>query len=305
MRQSLVFLLIALLSGCSTHPTSDISASGTIETTEVTVSAKVGGQIMSLLADEGSVVNSGDTLAIIDRSDLEIQLAQANANGSAAEAQYKLAVIGARSEDLAQAVATLKSAQDDLSRSEVLVKEHSISQKQFDDAQTRFVLAQQSYEKLKKGLRPEEIEAARARRDQAAAQADAIRKKIVDSYVLAPVDGVVTQKVMEQGEIVLPNGSLFRISRLARVHLIIYVSEEELARVKLGQEAHVSTDGSPGKMFPGKVTYISSVAEFTPKNIQTKEDRTKLVFGVKIEVPNPEFILKPGMPADAVISVGK
>ena len=101
----------------------------------------------------------------------------------------------------------------------------------------------------------------------------------------------------------MPNGSLFRISRLEKVHLMIYVSEEELAKIKLGQDAEVFIDTYPNKPFPGKVIYISDVAEFTPKNVQTKEDRTKLVFGVKIEVSNPDQALKPGMPADATIGI--
>jgi multidrug efflux pump subunit AcrA (membrane-fusion protein) len=107
----------------------------------------------------------------------------------------------------------------------------------------------------------------------------------------------------EEGEVVMPNASLFRISQLDKVRLMIYVSEEELARVKLGQPADVYIDAFPKKPFSGKIIYISSIAEFTPKNVQTKEDRTKLVFGVKIEIPNQEHILKPGMPADAVIKI--
>jgi HlyD family secretion protein len=99
----------------------------------------------------------------------------------------------------------------------------------------------------------------------------------------------------------MPNVSLLRISQLTQVYLNIYISEVELARVKVGQEAKVYIDGEPQKAFSGKVTYISSIAEFTPKNVQTKEDRTKLVFGVKIDIPNPDGILKPGMPADALI----
>ncbi len=297
-------LAMLILVGCSGNDARKISASGTIETTEVTVGAKVGGQIVRLLVDEGSTVKSGDLLAVIDTSDLEIQLAQARANAAAADAQYLLTVRGARQEDVTQAEANFKNAQDDLNRMQDLFKEHSITQKQLDDAQTRFVVAQQNYEKLKRGSRPEEIEAARARRDQAVAQVKAIRKKIDDSSVLAPVAGVITQKAVEEGEQVLPNAALFRISELDQVHLMIYVSDEELARVKLGQEANVFIDGRPKQPFTGKVTYISSVAEFTPKNVQTKEDRTKLVFGVKIEIPNPDGILKPGMPADATVDAG-
>jgi HlyD family secretion protein len=256
-----------------------------------------------MIADEGTQVSMGDTLAVIDKTDLEIQYEQAVANAMTAEAQYKLTVIGARQEDIAQAEATLKNAEDDLNRTEGLFKEGSISEKQLDDIRTRYILAKQTYDKLKNGSRPEEIEAARGKRDMALAQQKSIKKKISDTYVTAPVDGIVTQKGIEKGETVIPNASLFRISRLKSVYLMIYISEKELAKVKLGQKANVYIDGAPDKIFPGSVIYTSSIAEFTPKNVQTKDDRTKLVFGVKIEIPNSEQILKPGMPADAVIDV--
>ncbi|MFH0989369.1 MAG: efflux RND transporter periplasmic adaptor subunit [bacterium] len=169
-----------------------------------------------------------------------------------------------------------------MNRADELFKAKSITKKQLEDMQTRFVVTQQSFEKLKRGSRPEEIRAARARRDQAAAQVEAIRKKISDSFVVASMSGVVTEKGLEQGDVVMPNGSVFRISRLDKVHLMIYVSEVELARAKLGQPADVSIDAYPTKAFPGTVVYISDIAEFTPKNVQTKDDRTKLVFRVKI-----------------------
>ena len=297
------FIIVLTFISCSDSNKQEISASGTIETTEVTVSAKVGGQVIGLFVGEGSSVGRGDTLAQIDRSDLDIQLKQSLANAAAAEAQYRLTVRGAREEDIAQADASFKNARDDLKRAEELFKASTVTQKHLDDAKTRYTVAEQTYEKLKSGSRPEEIEAARARRDLANAQADAIRKKIADSYVTAPMQGVITEKAVEEGDVVTQNGSLFRISRLDKVHLMIYVSEEELARVKLGQSADVFIDAFPKKPFPGKIIYISDVAEFTPKNVQTKEDRTKLVFGVKIEVPNPDRVLKPGMPADATIAI--
>ena len=300
--KSVVFLsILLLLLGCSDKNGKNISASGTIETKEVTVAAKVGGQVMRIFVDEGKNVQIGDTLLLIDQSDLEIQFDQAKANADAADAQYKLVVQGARQEDIAQAEATLQNAESDLNRNEQLVKEGSITQKQLDDSRTRYILAKQTYDKVRKGSRPEEIDAASARLEQAKAQVRAIKKKINDSYVTAPFAGIITQKSIEEGEMIMPNAFLLRISQLNQVYLNIYISEEELARVKVGQEAKVYIDGEPQKAFSGKVTYISSIAEFTPKNVQTKEDRTKLVFGVKIDIPNPDGILKPGMPADALI----
>lgn len=301
MKYSLILLIILPLIGCSGNGGNDISASGTIEAVEVTVSAKVGGQIMKMLVDEGSSVGAGDTLVLIDRSDLEIQLEQSRANLDAADAQLKVTLLGAREEDLAQAEATLKNAQDDFNRLERLFMEGSVSQKQLDDSRMRQIVSKQIYEKMKKGARAEEIDGVRARRNQAVAQVKSIEKKLSDSYLTAPVAGVVVQKSIEEGEVVMPNGAVFRISRLDNVNLMIYVSEEELSRLKLGQDADVYIDGLPGKPFRGKVKYISSQAEFTPKNVQTKEDRTKLVFGVRIDIPNPDGILKPGMPADATI----
>ena len=303
MMKRILLLPLLLLVSCSSHNDKEITASGAIEATEVVVSAKIGGQLLKLLVDEGSSVKQGDTLALIDRLDLDIQLRQTQANAAAVEAQYKLTLRGMREEDIAQAEATYENAKDDLSRMEELFKQNTIAQKQIEDARTRFTVAQQNYEKLKRGSRAEEIEIARARRDQATAQVEAIEKKIVDSHVIAPTAGIITQRAVEEGEDVLPGAALFRISRMEKVHLMIYVSEEELAGVKLGQEADVYIDAYPQKPFSGTVTYISSTAEFTPKNIQTKDDRTKLVFGVKIEVPNPDQSFKPGMPADARLAM--
>ncbi|MFI5251600.1 MAG: HlyD family secretion protein [Bacteroidota bacterium] len=292
-----------LLLGCSNKNTNEIKGSGTLEATEVSISAKVQGEILKLFVDEGSRVKEGDTLAIIDHADFDIQLNQAKANLAASEAQYQLSVKGSRSEDIAQAEATLKNSKDDLERMKVLLASNSITQKQYDDVVTRNIVAQQTYDKLHSGSRPEEIETARARRNQASAQVDAIQKKIRDSYVLSPMNGIVTLKMFERGETVSPNASMFRITEADRIHLMVYVSESDLARIKLGQEAKVSIDGAPGKAFPGTVVFTSPVAEFTPKNIQTQDERTKLVFGIKIEMSNPTQELKPGMPADAVISI--
>jgi HlyD family secretion protein len=111
----------------------------------------------------------------------------------------------------------------------------------------------------------------------------------------------VTRRPVEAGELVSPGTTVLTISELDRVHVMLFVTEKELGRVRLGGEADVTIDAAPGRVFKGRVTFISPEAEFTPKNIQTKEDRVKLVFGVKVEIPNPDGELKPGLPADAVI----
>ena len=295
---------VVVAAGCNSEKAGPITASGTIETVEVTLNAKVGGAVVKLAVDEGTRVKKGDLLAKIDTSTLEIQLRQAQANVAAAEAQYKLAKLGFRREDLAQAEANLSFAEAEFRRAEQLFAKSAVTRRQYDDAVDRVAVAREARNKLKKGFLPEEIDAALAKLNLARAQEEQVRKLISDAEVLSPADGTVTQKSIEEGDDVMVNSRLFRVSKLDPANLMIYVPEGDLAKVRIGQPANVYIDSFPNKPFKGKVVYISSVAEFTPKNVQTKDDRTKLVFGVKIEIPNPDFVLKPGMPADGELLNG-
>ena len=311
-------LPILFLFSCGNGNNKDrIEASGNIEATNVTVSSKVSGQVLKLLFDEGQKVNEGDTLIIIDHEILEYQLDQALAGLKSAEAQLSLLREGARVEDVKQAEEGLNQArinfdlaEKDLKRMTDLYNSKSITKKQFDDATARYNIskaqltsAEENYKKIKNFARPEELKQAEANVGRQKAAVELIQKQIRDSYVITPSSGFVVKKFIEQGETVSPMSSLFKVSDLSNVKLVIYVSEEELGRVKLNQSADVSVDTYPEKTFSGKVIYISPEAEFTPKNIQTKEERTKLVFEVKVQVDNPDFELKAGMPADAVVHV--
>lgn len=285
--------------GCSGNDKNSIEASGTIEGTNINIGTEVTGKVKRLLVEEGSRVAAGDTLAVIDDTDYQIQLRSAEANAAASDAQYRLALEGSRKEDILQADAAFKTAESDYKRMKELLTAQTITQKQYDDVYTRYVAAQQNYQKLSRGLRKSEVDAVRARRDQAMAQADQLRKKIRDCYILAPSKGIVSLKSVEVGELVTMGANLVRITFLEKVKLMIYVNETQLGGVKVGQAAEVRIDSNPDQVHQGTVVYISPNAEFTPKNVQTKEERTKLVFGVKIEVENKDGVLKPGLPADA------
>ncbi|MCX6121685.1 MAG: efflux RND transporter periplasmic adaptor subunit [Ignavibacteriales bacterium] len=298
-----VILCAGFLLGCSSHDGETISATGTIEATEVTLSAQAGGQVKRIIADEGDVVRSGDTLLIIDNTDWVYQLEQARGGYEMAEAQFRLAIKGAREEDVIQSEANYKNAETDLKRMEELYRAKSVSEKQLDDARTRFTVSQQMWEKMKNGSRQEEIDAARARRDQTKAQMASLQKKVNDCVVTAQVGGTVTKRFVEQGELASTGMALYRVSDLSTMDITIYVSESNLPKVKLNQKAIVNIDAFQNKDYEGKVTFISSTAEFTPKNIQTKEERTKLVFSVKVKVPNPDGTLKAGIPADVTLQV--
>jgi HlyD family secretion protein len=320
MRSKAAALILAVLAGAACAgkgPKDVISASGTIEAVEVNVAARVGGQVLELSVGEGARVAPGDRLALIDHAALDIQLRQAEAGVRLAGSQLALLVKGARSEDIRQAEAALKQAEaalkvaeDDARRMRELFRTGSVTSKQADDAGARLTVAaaqrdaaDEALGKVRKLARPEEVQAAEARLDQARAAADLLAKSIADCAIIAPTAGVVTHKVLEKGEFVTPGSTVVTLSELDSVYVMIYLTEKEIGRVRLGDAADVGIDAFPGRAFPGRVTYISPEAEFTPKNVQTKEDRVKLVFGVKVEIENKDGLLKPGLPADATIRV--
>ena len=318
--RSLTLVLFVILSGLAAcqKQSGDIQASGTIEATSVQVSARSSGQIVRLVGEEGMSVRPGDLLAEVDHSTLDLQLSQARSGVDLARAQLDLLVNGARAEDLIQAREqlnqandSLKSAEGDFERMKSLFSGGAATKKQRDDADVRFTMARaqanaadQALKKLESFARPEEVKAALARLDQAAFSVKLLQKAIEDCTVKAPAEGVITEKLIEKGELAAPTTGLFVITDLARVRLTIYVPEPELGRIRLGQEARISVDSHPGKSFPGTVKWISPVAEFTPRDIQTRDERVKLVYAVKIEIGNPDAVFKPGMPADAEIPRG-
>ena len=317
MKATLIFLTLTatlLLISCGSNDEKTfIEASGTIESTNIIVSSRTAGNIQKLNFSEGAKVNAGDTILIIDHELLDIQLRQAIASKDVTEAQLKLMLSGARKEDINQAEQNLnqakinyEAADRDKMRMQNLYDSRSITQKQYEDALSRYDLmaaqynsAQENFNKVKKIFRPEEIDQAKGNLNKSIAGVDLLKTNIRDSYVLSPINGFLVKTFIENGETVTPMSSLFKVSDLDVVELVIYVSEEELGLVKLGQKAEVTIDTYKDKVYEGKVTYISPEAEFTPKNIQTKDERTKLVFAVKIEIPNKNYDLKSGMPADA------
>jgi len=215
--------------------------------------------------------------------------------------QYKLALEGPRKEDVAQGKANYESAKADLQRMEELFKTKSISDKNVEDARTRFTLAEQTWEKLQRGSRREEVDLAKARRDQATAQMAQLQKKVNDCTITAPIGGTIVNRFVETGELVTPGAAVARIADLREMEVNIYVAETVLPRIQLNQRATVVVDAFPERQFEARVVFLSPTAEFTPKNIQTKDERIKLVFAVKLKVQNAEGSLKAGLPADVTI----
>jgi HlyD family secretion protein len=197
------------------------------------------------------------------------------------------------------AAARLKEAEEQLA----LVKEGP-RQEQVRQAQAAVAQAEQQLALVKKGPREETIEQAKAHVEQAKAALALAGTHLGYATLTSPLSGVVLSHNVEPGEYVAPGTPVVTVADLQDIWLRAYVNETDLGRVKLGQAVRVTTDTSPGKAYEGRLTFISSEAEFTPKNVQTQKERVKLVYRVKVQIANPNMELKPGMPADGEILLG-
>jgi len=242
-----------------------MTLSGNVEVTEVNVGFKMPGRVLRLYTDEGRTVASNEKIAELDNAEYESMVNQSKASVLNAEAQYE-------------------KAHKDYDRFTLLYRDGVVSSQQMDAAKSAYDAAAAQLQLSRASLRTSDV-------------------KLKDSVIYAPLNGVVLRKNVEEGETVGTGTMLFTIGDLENPWVKVYVKEDKLGFVKLGQRAEVTVDTYLGKVYEGTVTYISSEAEFTPKNVQTKEERVKLVFGVKVSVKNVNHELKPGMPADVTIRV--
>jgi membrane fusion protein YbhG len=332
MAQRLVPLLVLLAAAACHRGASEPSrASGYVEATEVRVAPEVGGRVVDLRVDEGNRVTTGDLVAKLDTADGELAIRRAQAERDQATAQLRLLLAGARPEDIRQAraqaesadadvaaaQAELDAADADLKRFEALLQANAGSRKQRDDAATRKQVAasrvaaarekaraaDEAVARLRAGSRAEEIAAARAQVAVVDAQLATLQKNVADATVTSPVSGTVTSKLVDAGEVIAARTPLVVVSDLDHAWANVYVDEPVVPTLKLGQAVTLVTDA--GHRVPGTISYISPRAEFTPRNVQTADERSKLVYRIKVSVDNREGILKPGMPVEADIGAGR
>jgi HlyD family secretion protein len=329
----LVFLLLLLAVACKKEaPTDRLRVSGHVEATETRLAPEVGGRILTLAVKEGDRVQPGQTLLRLDTRDAQLAIDRVKAEQAAAEAQLRLVQAGSRVEDIRQAQsqvetaraevsavqAELEAAGQDLERFETLLKQNSGSQKQRDDAATRrdvakdrvssaqgrLRTAEEVVAKLRAGARKEEVDAARARVATVTAQLAPLEKGLADAVLQSPVAGIVTEKLVEVGEMIAPRAPALVVVDLDHAWADVFVPEPTVPQIKIGQPATVFTDAG-GAGVTGTITYISAKAEFTPRNVQTAEERSKQVYRVRISVDNKDGVLKQGMPVEAEIVLGK
>ena len=230
----------------------------------------------------------------------------AQAQVDAARQRLTEAEIGARPQEIRQAEALVEAAAQRLAEAEAGARPEEIREAEAALAQAKAQVqaARAALDLALAGPRKETIAAARSRVEQARGALNTAVASLEQTAIFSPADARVTLRNVEPGELVTPGLPIVRLAMLDRVWLKVYVPEQEVGLVKLGQRAEVATDTNPDKRYAGRVMEIAQEPEFTPKNVQTKEERVKLVFGVKVEIENPNQELKPGMPADAVIYVG-
>ncbi len=291
--------------------------SGNMEVTETNVGFKLPGRVIELAVDEGAQVQKGQLLARLDNAELASGVTQSRAALQEAASKLEELKSGSRPQEIEEARENLLSQQADLARlkaefdrADRLYKQEAIPKAQYDAAksayESRVALSKSASESLslvKEGPKKESISAAQHRVEEAAAAVRTSEEKLKDTVIYAPSSGVILRKDIELGETVGAGTPVYTIGDLSDPWIKVYVPEAKLGLIKLGQKALVSTDTYPGKTYNGWVSYISSEAEFTPKNVQTQEERVKLVYAVKVRVENPNQELKPSMPADVRIQL--
>ncbi|MGB7631204.1 MAG: efflux RND transporter periplasmic adaptor subunit [Candidatus Deferrimicrobium sp.] len=294
-----------------------LRVSGNIEVTDVDVSFKIPGRLLERSVDEGMSVSAGQPVARLDSADLEREVSMKEAELQAVMAMLRELVVGSRPQEIARARAAVAAAQaetdrlsGDFERAKALHARDVISRQEFERAGAAYEVseerrkeAKESLHLVEEGPRREQIEQARARGRQAKEALELARTRLSYATIVSPLSGVVLSKNAEPGDYLAPGMPVVTVGSLKDPWLRAYIEETDLGRVKVGQVVEVTADTYPGKKYAGRVSFIASQAEFTPKNVQTRKERVKLVYRIKIDVSNPDMELKPGMPADGAIKI--
>jgi HlyD family secretion protein len=318
------------LAGCANGQPADAAkrATGYVEATEVRVASRIPGRVLDVQVTEGQRIEAGAAVVTLSTAELDLAVARTRAERAQADAQVRLLLSGARPEDITQAEAQLAAARSDReaadaeqaaaaadeARFEQLLQRRAGSAKQRDDARARRVLAQAraraasdrsaaaaaALARLRAGTRAEEIEAARARLASVDAQLATLEHDRDEARVTSPVAGIVSSRLVEPGELIPAGAPVAVVVDLDRAWVNAYVEEPLVPSLRVGEATTVVTDG--GDQVAGTVAFVAPRAEFTPRNVQTTEERARLVYRVRINVDNRSGVLKPGMPVEVTWS---
>ncbi|EGW37425.1 efflux RND transporter periplasmic adaptor subunit [Desulfosporosinus sp. OT] len=311
------------------RPVDTNTYSGTIEGTELPVQPELGGRIVDLPIHEGQAIKTGDIIAKLDDSQVKISLDTAKSQQAQAQAKLNDLLGGARAEEirrledlLAQANANaagvgqnLQFEENNLASDQKLYESGAISKQildaqqnkrdtlkaQYEGAQANVKAAQASLDQAQAGSTQPTIQAQKAAVDITAQSVKAAELSISKLTIKSPASGQVLYKHVESGQVVNPGTSLVTILDPNDLWIKIYIPEAKLNQAKVGRTAFIAVDSYPDKKFKGQIQYVSDQAEFTPKNVQTKEERTTTVYAVKISISEGKDQIKAGMPADVTL----
>ena len=292
-----------------------IRVSGNLEVTSARLSFKIAGRVLQRLVSEGECVTNGQVVALLDKLELQQEAGMRGAEAQAVQAVLSELEAGTRPEEIAQAAAALelaraeaKRAESEFARQRDLFQQKVISPREIEAAEAVSSMTAAKVREgearltlLKQGPRAETVRAARFRLEQVRQALALAETRLGYAALASPLTGIVLAEGVENGEYVVPGTPVVTVGDILHVWLRAYINETDLGRVRIGQAVRITTDTYRGRAYEGRLSFIASQAEFTPKNVQTTGERVKLVYRIKVDVFNPNQELKPGMPADAEI----
>jgi HlyD family secretion protein len=309
---------ILLLRGC--HGSNDLlTLYGNVDIREVQVAFNDSDRIVGMFVQEGDSVRAGELLAELDSHRYAATADQAQRSVEAQRQVLTRLLNGSRPEEIVQArstmealLATMRDAELTYRRDMELRRKQVISQQLLDDAESKYKEAVGKYNAARqvwilavKGPRSEDIENARAALKAYEAALDLAKRELTDTKLYAHSDGIIEDRILEPGDMASPGVPAFTMALTNPLWVRAYVPEMSLGRIRLGMKASITTDSYPGTVYPGWIGYISPTAEFTPKNVETPELRTRLVYQVRVYVCNPTNELRLGMPATVMVALNQ
>jgi HlyD family secretion protein len=319
MRRRLLILALVLAAGVGAwvvyrqfqmRRSKDLQVYGNVDIRQVNLGFRVGGRVMEMRVDEGDTVKAGDVIARLDEGPYQDQVNIGRAQFAQAQASDTKMVAGFRKEEIDQARAQVEQMRANLTnadlnfrRQSALRQTHVIAQQEFDTAtaqrdsyQAQLHSAEANLALELAGNRKEDIDAARAQTDNAKAGLENAERNLSDCRLVAPSDGVVITRAVEPGTIVTTGSTVYSVALDKPIWIRTYIDEPDLGQIYPGMKALVYTDADPDKPYEGQIGFISPVAEFTPKEVQTRQLRTDLVFRFRVVIEDPGKYLRQGMP---------
>jgi membrane fusion protein YbhG len=318
-RRIITVLVVLVLAGAGFYywrqrgtndPSAAFSLWGNVDVHQVELAFRVGGRIAKLDVQEGDRVTAGESLAQLDREPFETDVTAATAEVAMAQAQFDKATRGNRAEEIAQAAATVRQREADLTNARVtherllgLFPQGAITHQELDDAEARvreseaqLAGAREQLALMTRGSRVEDIQAQEANLAAAKAHLEQAQTSLEDTTLMAPSPGIVAVRAREVGAIVQAGQTIYTVALVDPVWIRAYVPQPRLGRIKPGMHVKVEIDSMPGKDYDGTVGFISPEAEFTPKSVQTEQVRDDLVYRVRVIAQDPDNVFRQGMP---------